>query len=703
MQFIAPPHRSSSSYSPRTSTSRCAASASDAPTVQPRKRVEVFHSASRPMDACHDSTGAPTDAMVSATSRTRGRQKSHAPSSRPAAEAGTRIRATGCSSSSRSTPRDAGASAYANHSAPSARSTSSSRPASDAYWTDQSSPRVAEVKRKLPASSADTAASHADQSASSAGELVFLRAGVASLAGPASAFLGSSGDRPLGFDAYRSMGQSAGGLASSSCSSRARGESSLAATPPGSSAPSGLMPRADCSPPSRTHIGMAAASLASKSRGARRGSVTGAMSTCSGHARQQAREAVAPHLTHRTTSGAMVVRPSEAHMRAEPAACASSSDSGVHRGSAWSSRAASRSPTLSADATSAGGAPPPVELISPPPPPSAGGGASKARSVSRASSSADKMHVPTMVDDMALPARSAIWSLFSRRQHLRTHNRPSAVGEVGHHIRRQARAQPRPHRASRPVHVLRQVPHERLVVGVLAAGSQPQEVDVHQIEHPLHLRLEPVVPGKVGAGAVALRFPGGQRPLGAQLLLDPSARVPGLAPAPVDHAPLLAHKKGLERSRRRPGQLVHRRSPPRQLLVAHHGPAGRRRAADRRGPPVGRARVERKQVDAGAGVRDVVVLGVDAQVLGRVPFFCVVLHHRVPRGTAHILLQHDGRPVPPDPRQHAPERLARLALLLDALLLVVHVRVVDARRARNENIHAARHHVAGAVGSGGLL
>ena len=42
------------------------------------------------------------------------------------------------------------------------------------------------------------------------------------------------------------------------------------------------------------------------------------------------------------------------------------------------------------------------------------------------------------------------------------------------------------------------------------------------------------------------------------------------------------------------------------------------------------------------------------------------------------------------PSEHAPEGLARLALLVDALLRV-QIRVVHARRARDQDVHVARH------------
>ena len=89
------------------------------------------------------------------------------------------------------------------------------------------------------------------------------------------------------------------------------------------------MPSAQPSPPSVTTIGRAAASLASNSRGGVRGSVTGAMSTCSGHdSGHPDFDFVVPHFAQRTMSLATRVRPSEAHMRAEPAASASSCASG---------------------------------------------------------------------------------------------------------------------------------------------------------------------------------------------------------------------------------------------------------------------------------------------------------------------------------------------------------------------------------------
>mmetsp|Transcript_4194 Transcript_4194/g.13835 ORF Transcript_4194/g.13835 Transcript_4194/m.13835 type:complete len:218 (-) Transcript_4194:1479-2132(-) len=142
-QFIAPPHFSSSSYSPRTSTSKRRAAESAISTRHERKRVDPFHSASSPIDACHDSTGSPTDATVTGTWRSTGKHSSHAPSSRPAAEAGTRIRATGWSSSSRSTPRCGGGEAYASHSTHSRPRCITTRPFSERKVTDHDSPRVA--------------------------------------------------------------------------------------------------------------------------------------------------------------------------------------------------------------------------------------------------------------------------------------------------------------------------------------------------------------------------------------------------------------------------------------------------------------------------------------------------------------------------------------------------------------------------------
>eukprot|EP00967_Tisochrysis_lutea_P139376 scaffold253161_cov23-Tisochrysis_lutea.AAC.6 len=304
---------------------------------------------SGPIDACHDSIASPIDEIVSNTSRTEGRQISHRPSRRLAAFGATRIRATGCCSNSRSTPRDVGALAYASHSAPSERSTSSSRPTSEPYSTVHSSPRVAVLKVRRAFSISTTAASHDDQSESSPeAALDFLRAGVAGGATSAccsASRLGSSGGRSAaaGLPTKRSKGPGLAGrsqgVSSSSSSWRTAwtGESSFSATSPGSSAPAGRMPRAATRPSSETHIGMAAASLPSKSCGASRASLTGFISTCSGHARQHARDAVAPHLEQRTMSGATPVRPSEGHMRAEPAASVSSSASGTLSGLASNS------------------------------------------------------------------------------------------------------------------------------------------------------------------------------------------------------------------------------------------------------------------------------------------------------------------------------------------------------------------------------
>ena len=81
---------------------------------------------------------------------------------------------------------------------------------------------------------------------------------------------------------------------------------------------------------------------------------------------------------------------------------------------------------------------------------------------------------------------------------------------------------------------LREVPDERLVVGVDAVGGEAQVVDVHQIENTLHLRLAPIVPCEVGQRAVALRDPLGERPLVAQALRRARALVTRDAPAPVD-------------------------------------------------------------------------------------------------------------------------------------------------------------------------
>ena len=80
------------------------------------------------------------------------------------------------------------------------------------------------------------------------------------------------------------------------------------------------------------------------------------------------------------------------------------------------------------------------------------------------------------------------------------------------------------------------------------------------------------------------------------------------------------------------------------------------------------------------------LLRVEAAKAGRVAARLEVELHLVPRGAAHVLDDHHRRPAARDPAHHAAPRLAALALLVDALLVVGEVRVVDARRAGDEQV-----------------
>ena len=99
--------------------------------------------------------------------------------------------------------------------------------------------------------------------------------------------------------------------------------------------------------------------------------------------------------------------------------------------------------------------------------------------------------------------------------------------------------------------------------------------------------------------------------------------------------------------------------------------------------------IDGDEVHAGAGVRNVIVLCVDAHVFGTVSLLLEIPFDFVPRRAADVLEDNDRRSVVLDPPHHTTERTPGLSMAVDVLLLIVQVGVVDAGCTSNENVNVA--------------
>jgi hypothetical protein len=77
-------------------------------------------------------------------------------------------------------------------------------------------------------------------------------------------------------------------------------------------------------------------------------------------------------------------------------------------------------------------------------------------------------------------------------------------------------------------------------------------------------------------------------------------------------------------------------------------------------------------------MRDVIILGVKAQMRSGVRDILELLHYTIPWGAAHILKNDYLRPMLFDPRKHASEGTPWLSVGINILLLVVESWIVDA-------------------------
>ena len=114
-------------------------------------------------------------------------------------------------------------------------------------------------------------------------------------------------------------------------------------------------------------------------------------------------------------------------------------------------------------------------------------------------------------------------------------------------------------------------------------------------------------------------------------------------------------------------------------------------------------RPDSNEVDSGSGVRDVMKLRVHSDVSGKVPMLVPPLADEVPRSAADVL-ENDHRWLGPvHPVHHAFERLSGLASVVQTLLLVVEVRIVDARCPCYQDVAVSGNPGQTPVGSGRFL
>ena len=296
----------------------------------------------------------------------------------------------------------------------------------------------------------------------------------------------------------------------------------------------------------------------------------------------------------------------------------------------------------------------------------------------------------------------------------------AAVGHEGNHGRGEAGADTRRAGSGGSIHVLGQVPHQRLVHRVGIRLGQTKKVDVHEIEDAVRLCLTPVVPGVVGHGAATL--PVGEGSALAESLLGAGTLVAGLAPRPLrgdasvvlpghgEHLSALVNPwvVGVEEERLEGGGRGSAQGSYLLLPVLHNLRArlvlarvgvgdGNLLALLRVLGPGG------EEVDARARVGDVVVLGVQAHEVALVTLPLEFLGDLLPGRVAHVLKDDDRGQVLRHPGHHTPESLSRLTLLIESLLLVVEVGVIDAGRARDEHVHVTGHVHQSTVCGGGLI
>ena len=96
-------------------------------------------------------------------------------------------------------------------------------------------------------------------------------------------------------------------------------------------------------------------------------------------------------------------------------------------------------------------------------------------------------------------------------------------------------------------------------------------------------------------------------------------------------------------------------------------------------------------------------LRVHSNVSGKVPMLVPSLDDEVPGSTADVLQDDHGGLGPIHPVHHAFEGLSRFTSVVQALLLVVEVRVIDTRCPCYQDVAVSGHHSQTPIGSGGLL
>ena len=89
------------------------------------------------------------------------------------------------------------------------------------------------------------------------------------------------------------------------------------------------------------------------------------------------------------------------------------------------------------------------------------------------------------------------------------------------------------------------------------------------------------------------------------------------------------------------------------------------------------------------GMRDVVLLGIEACVTSAIPDLLEFDHNLIPRRGTNVLEDDDGRAMIFNPSQHTAECATRFSIRRYILFLIVQVRVVDARSSGHEHINVS--------------
>jgi len=278
--------------------------------------------------------------------------------------------------------------------------------------------------------------------------------------------------------------------------------------------------------------------------------------------------------------------------------------------------------------------------------------------------------------------------------------RTTSVGDERHHRRCQAWANTRRDRASGAIHVLREVPNERLVHRVNVQLSQSQVINVHQVEHSVSLRLAPVIPRIVWHRAATI--PVRERASLTQALIQSGALMARFASTPVS-----VRSSGIfTRTRQHASTLVDAMI----IRVEEEGFKRRTRwsleSFDVRLPLLDERSIislASKQVDSRSSVRNVETLCIDSHKLRVVTLIIESLRNLVPRRVAHVLQDDDRRLALSDPVHHPSERLPGFTLRVQSLAFVVQVGVINARSTRHQHVDVVGHINLGAVSCGGLV